>query len=321
MDRLYEICDEMASTEQFVTLRSIMEKFYGMPISKLEGNKEYGRLKKQLNRNGHAVEYKNGHDFRDGFRYKKGCEFYFRNEEEKYELLKKDGNERRLFLTGGLQMLFDGKSAQEHLVELECVSGLQNLSLVKILVNYLGKWVISFKYEQGYKNLMDITMHPHLLKEYNSRWFLFGYVHQEDDTWEIVNFALDRIVYNGLPNDIVVHVDIPFKKAPKDFYTNYFKDIVGVTRFDEEKLEQITIRTVDFKVHHLLRTKPIHSSQTETIPFDQEKGFGEFSICVIPNLELQARLLGYGKGLYVLGNTPFRQHMQDVISQLSELYK
>ena len=91
MDRLYEICDEMASTEQFVTLRSIMEKFYGKPISKLEGDKDYGRLKKQLNRNDHAVEYKNGRDFRDGFRYKEGYEFYFRSEEEKNELLKKEG--------------------------------------------------------------------------------------------------------------------------------------------------------------------------------------------------------------------------------------
>lgn len=311
----------MASTEQFVTLRSIMEKFYGKPISKLEGDKDYGRLKKQLNRNDHAVEYKNGRDFRDGFRYKKGYEFYFRNEEEKSELLKKDGDERRLFLTGGLQMLFDGKSAQEHLVELECVSELQNLSLVKVLVKYLGKWVISFKYIQGYQHLMERTVHPHILKEYNSRWFLFGYVQHEDGTWEIVNFALDRIVYNGSANDIMVHVDIPLKKTPKDFYANYFKDIVGVTKYDDAAIEQITIRTVDFKVHHLLRTKPIHSSQTETQPFDEEKGYGEFTICVIPNIELQARLLSYGQGLYVTGGTSFRQKMQDVISQLSRLYQ
>lgn len=321
MDRLYEICDEMASTEQFVTLRSIMEKYYGSPVAKLDGDKEYGRLKKQLNRNDHAVEYKNGHDFRDGFRYKHGYEFYFRNEEEKNELQKRDGDERRLFLTGGLQMLFDGKSAQEHLVELECVSELQNLNLVKMLVKYLGKWAISFKYIQGYQNLMERTVHPHLLKEYNSRWFLFGYVQQEDDTWAIVNFALDRIVYNGSPNDIMVHVDIPFKKAPKDFYTNYFKDIVGVTKYDNAEVEKITIRTVDFKVHHLLRTKPIHSSQIETIPFDEKKGYGEFSICVIPNYELQARLLSFGQGLYVTGNSPFRQRMQDAITQLSCLYK
>lgn len=321
MDRLYEICDDMASTEQFVTLRSVMEKYYGCPVTKLEGDKDYERLKKQLNRNGHAVEYRNGHDFRDGFRYKKGYEFYFRNAEEKNELLRKDGDERRLFLTGGLHMLFDGKSAQEHLVELECVSELQNLSLVKVLVKYLGKWVVSFKYIQGFQNLMERTVHPHLLKEYNSRWFLFGYVQQEDGTWEIVNFALDRIVYNGSPNDILVHVDIPFKKAPKDFYTNYFKDIVGVTKYDEGEIEQITVRTVDFKVHHLLRTKPIHSSQREILPFDEGNGYGEFMISVIPNIELQARLLSYGQGLYVTGGTSFRQKMQDVISQLSRLYQ
>ena len=319
-DLLYDICDEMASTDQYVTLRAIMEKYYGKTIGKLEGDKEYGRLKKQLNRNDHIVEYKNGHDFRGGFRYKKGFEYYFRNEEEKYELQKKGGDERRLFLTGGLQMLFDGKSAQEHLVELECVSELQNLGLVKVLVKYLNRWVISFKYIQGYQNMMDITVHPHLLKEYNSRWFLFGYVHQEDDTWEIVNFALDRIVYNGHTGDIKVLTDIAFKKAPKDFYTNYFKDIVGVTRYDDRKVEEITIKTVDFKVHHLLRTKPIHSSQIETKPFNQEKGYGEFTIHVIPNMELQSRLLGYGPGLYVTGGESFRQRMQQVIDETAELY-
>ena len=321
MDRLCEICDEMASTNRFVTLRSIMESFYGSPISKLEGDKEYGRLKKQLNRNGHAVEYKNGHDFREGFRYKKGYEFYFRNEEDKNELLKKEGDERRLFLTGGLQMLFDGKSAQEHLVELECVLGLQNLSLVKVLVKYLGKWVISFKYMQGYHHMMDITMHPHLLKEFNSRWFLFGYVQQEDDSWEIVNFALDRIICNGSSNGIIVKVDVPFKKVPKDFYKNYFKDIIGVTKLSERKTELIKIRTVDFKVHHLLRTKPIHASQIEITSYDQEKGYGEFSVCVVPNIELQSRLLAYGNGLYVIGETSFRQKMMEVIAQMSELYK
>lgn len=320
MDRLYQICDEMASTEQFVTLRAIMERFYGKEITKLDGDKEYGRLKKQLNRNAHAVEYKNGHDFRDGFRYKKGCEFYFRNEEEKNELMKKDGDERRLFLTGGLQMLFDGKSAQEHLVELECVSELQNLSLVKVLVKYLGKRVISFNYLQGFQHLMKKTVHPHLLKEYNSRWFLFGYVLQDNGTWEIVNFALDRIIYDGSANDIMVHADIPLKKAPQDFYQNYFKDIVGVTRYDERKAELITIRTVDFKVHQLLRSKPIHSSQVETMPFDQDKGQGEFSICVIPNIELQTRLLSYGSGIFVRSDGDFQKKIQNTIQHMVALY-
>jgi len=319
MDRLYEICDEMASAEQYVTLRAVMERYYGRPVGKLEGDREYGRLKKQLNRHGHIVEYRNGHDFRKGFRYRRGCEYFFKNEEEKNELQKREGDERRLFLTGGLQMLFDGKSAHEHLVELECVSGLQNLGLVKVLVRFLGKRVISFKYMQGYQNMMDVTMHPHLLKEYNSRWFLFGYVCQEDGRWDIVNVSLDRIVYSGAPNDIRVHVDIPFRKAPKDFYLDYFKDMVGVTR-NRKEAELIVIRTVDFKVHHLLRTKPLHPSQTETKPYDEEKGQGEFTIRVVPNIELEARLLGYGAGIVVEGSDEFRKRMKEVIEEMSSLY-
>lgn len=216
-------------------------------------------------------------------------------------------------------MLFDGKSAQEHLVELECVSGLQNLALVKVLVKYLGKRVISFKYMQGYENLMDVTMHPHLLKEYNSRWFLFGYVCQEDSRWDIVNFSLDRIIYNGSPNDIRVHVDVAFKKAPKNFYQDYFKDIIGVTR-SEREAEQIVIRTVDFKVHHLLRTKPLHPSQVETQPFDEATGLGEFTITVVPNIELQTRLLAYGPGIVVTGSEAFRKRMKEVIEEMGILY-
>lgn len=320
MDHLYETCDELASTEQYVTLRAIMEAYYGMSLSKLEGNKDYGRLKKMLNRHTHILEFKNGKNFRDGFRYRKGFEYFFRSEEEKNELMKKEGDERKLYVTGGLQMIFDGNSASEHLVELECVSELQNISLVKVLLKYVGKWVITFKYIQNYQNLMSVTMHPHLLKEYNSRWFLFGYVQQEDGSWEIVNIALDRIIYNGAYNDIVVHTDIPLKKVPKNFYREYFKDIVGVTRYKGQQPEVITLRTVDFKVHNLLRTKPLHSSQKETISFNQEKGYGEFTLRVIPNIELQTRLLSFGQGLYVTGGYSFQQRMKEAISRMSELY-
>lgn len=320
MDRLLEICDEMASGSEYVKFKAIMERYYGKVITKNDGDKNYARLRKRLNRIPHVVEYENGCDFKNGFRYKKGFEYYFRNEEEKNELKKREGDEKQLFLTGGLQMLFDGESSKDHLVELECVLELPNLGLVKVLVKkYVGKRVISFRYQKGFENMMDITMHPHLLKEYNSRWFLFGYV-VEDHISKVVNFALDRIVYRN-PSDIRVHSDIDFLKAPRNFYQQYFKDIVGVTRPEGGSIEAITIQTLDFKVHHLLRTKPIHPSQQETKPFENETGKGEFILQVIPNIELQTKILSFGDNIRVIGGEILKQQISEAIANMSNLYK
>lgn len=323
MDRLYEICDEMASQGRFVKFRDIMERYYGREITKLDGDTEYERLRRRLSldRCHGVVEFQNDSGFKGGFRYKKGKEYFLTNYIEKKIHDSKEGDERKLFMTGGLQALFDGDTSVEHLVEMECVEELKNLNLVKVITNYLSKLekpVFSFRYHQGFDNFMDVTMFPHLLKEFNSRWFLFGYV-MENGNPKVVNFSLDRIVYEK-PSDIKLSSGGESHKPPRGLYKKYFKDIVGVTRFDNSKVETYTIRTTDFKVHHLLRTKPIHSSQKETFPFDVAKGIGEFTIRVIHNPELRAKLMGYGSGLYVVGDGEFQQEIREHVAKMAEYY-
>ena len=319
MERIWEVLDELAtaSDDRFTTLGEVIDSFYGKKVSQPYRTSEYLRIKQQLNRHKDALEFKNGKSLSAGFRYKTGFEYLFRMLEEEKMLAKKNDDERRLFLTGGLQMLLDGKTASVHLIELECVTELQNLCLVKVLAKHLGKRVISFKYMQGYENPMDITMHPHLLKEYNSRWFLFGYVVNEDSLPEIVCFSLDRIVYRK-SDDIQVVRKIPFVRVPRSFYQQYFKDIVGVTKPKDGVVETISIRTTDFKVHHLLLTKPIHSSQRETLPFDETQGEGEFTIQVIPNIELQTKILSYGPGIYVTGSGSFQERLRKAVCMMVE---
>ena len=188
---------------------------------------------------------------------------------------------------------------------------------MKVLYPFLGKLVISFKYQTGYSEMQSITMHPHLLKEFNSRWFLFGYV-QENDNYKIVNFSLDRIVYEK-PSDIWTCPDEKFQAAPDGFYKNYFKDIVGVTRTENDAPVLITIKTTDYKVHNLVKTKPIHHSQKETREYDKVQG-GEFIIMVIPNMELRSRLLGYGPGIAVLGEGDFQDDFRNSVLAMAESY-
>lgn len=52
------------------------------------------------------------------------------------------------------------------------------------------------------------------------------------------------------------------------------------------------------------------------VPFDREKNEGEFAIRVIPNIELQTRLLSYGPGLYVVGEGKFREQMREAVTKM-----
>ena len=318
MRDIYEILDEMASHD-YVTLNDIVSEFYGKAMDTSYQTSENGKLRQWLNRHKADLDYRNNKDLSDGFRYKVGSEYLYRAEQEEKLNSKMDADARNMFHTGGLQMLLDGKTSFNHLIDLECVAELQNLCLVKVLAKYLGKWVISFDYMQGYDNLMKITMHPHYLKEYNSRWFLFGYVFEESGFPQIVNFALDRIVYHK-KDDIQKHQMVKCEKVRRNFYQEYFKDIVGVTKPENGEVETITIRTKDFKVHHLIKTKPIHSSQRETASFNMENQEGEFTIKVIPNIELQTRLLSYGPGIYVTGGDGFQKQIRDAVNKMKELY-
>ena len=322
MEQLFKVLDEMASApgNQYVTITQVLEAYYGRPVIKAYIEGDYNRLRQELHRLKNVLSYQNGKTIKNGFRYKAGCENYLLRQEEESMLRSKIGDDRQLFLTGGLQMLFKESTVLEHLVELECVSELQNLKLVKVISPFLGKQVIKFRYHQGYENLQNITMHPHLLKEYNSRWFLFGYVVNDQDENEVVCFSLDRIVYQN-PASISPCPEMPIRQAPKLFYRKYFQDIVGVTKMKDKELETFTIRTTNNMVHQLIKTKPIHSSQVETQKFDVEKHEGEFTITVIPNIELRTRLLSYGDGIYLTGDGDFQMELKNVVTRMAERYK
>ena len=323
LDKLLKLTDDMASKGEFITFKDIFEAYCDHPIKAVTKETGYEKLKQRLYREKTTkdfLEFRNGKDLSGGFKYKQGYEYYFRAKEEEHMKNKMDDDSLRLFLTDGLQALIDNKTASKHLIELETISELKNISLVKVLAKHLGKRVISFEYNQGYRKVMQITMHPHILKEFNSRWFLFGYVDDENKGEKVVNFSLDRIVYHS-DNDIKKEVHREYKPCPSDFYKQYFKDIIGVTRLEGKEVETIFFRTTNFIVHNLLLTKPLHSSQKETMPFDEEKGEGEFTLRVIPNIELQTKLMSFSDGLYVVGDGEFQKRIRNAVANMYKRYQ
>lgn len=130
----------------------------------------------------------------------------------------------------------------------------RNQEMIPLLYKCVGdRKVIEF----GYQTFTDkkskrIRMSPHLIKEYNLRWFVFGHVHGQ--SYKESHYALDRI-----EGDIKV-VKERYLKAEIDYQT-YFDDIVGVTHEKYAKDEDIVLRALNPEVLGYIKTKKLHQSQ------------------------------------------------------------
>lgn len=155
------------------------------------------------------------------------------------------------------------------------------------------------------------TLHPYFLKQYNTRWFVFGYSPQMAEQYDIhpVNFALDRIEkISYLPDDFVSNQDIDFD--------TYFDDIIGVTKPKGVDIAKIMLRITKAKMSYIA-TKPIHMSQKR---MKSERDAFTTSIQVIPNYELYALLLSLGPEVEVLEPKGVREELKRMVEMLGEKY-
>ncbi len=157
-----------------------------------------------------------------------------------------------------------------------------------------------------YKTFSDVDhnwiIHPYYIKEYNNRWFLFGFNENKN---KISNLALDRI-------EDIEQVNKEYLPSSIKFET-YFNDVVGVTISDAHI---ICIR-LQFSVErfYYALTKPLHQSQ-----HIKDINNRIIEISVIPNKELDALILSFGKDVEVLSPESYREHIVDMIKQTYEKY-
>ena len=178
------------------------------------------------------------------------------------------------------------------------------------------KEVVQFRYAPFDKTERIWTFHPHYLKEYNLRWFVFGLAIDTDGKrYEVQNCALDRIVsrVEKLKGEKYIPSTVD--------YTTYFDDIVGVTRIKDRKKILIEIRTKDLYTHRRIMTKPLHKSQKEVQSFDEHCHWGVISIEVIPNKELLGLLMSFESHIEILSPLGYRKKMQAEIRNMYDLYK
>ena len=178
------------------------------------------------------------------------------------------------------------------------------------------KKVIRFMYHPFFEEPYELTFHPHYLKEFNGRWFLFGQA--EEKPYQAFNIAIDRIC-----NDVETVKGKGYIPSEKGFYHHFFDDIIGVTHYNDAQMETILLRTKSLYLHGLITHKPFHPSQKEIKKFDaQDKDYpyGEITLTVKPNPEFYAKLLSYGPGIEVIEPESVRTHIKQNLKEQMQAY-
>jgi len=155
-------------------------------------------------------------------------------------------------------------------------------------------------------------MSPYILKEFRNRWFVFGKIHDFEET-PLYNLALDRI--EAISD---AHKGERYLKDKTFSPKTYFRDMIGVTRVPDSPVEHVTFLATPSEAPYV-RTKPFHQSQRELQ--QMEDGSVLFSIDVILNHELERDLLGFGEGITVLSPECLVEKLRNRLSNSLENYE
>ena len=124
------------------------------------------------------------------------------------------------------------------------------------------------------------------MKQYNNRWFLFGYYSNTQHIW---NIALDRIEKVDETNE---------KYTPNNEidWSEYFEDIVGVTKPENVKAENIILHFYGTTGKYI-ESKPIHGSQKSKWI---DSNTLEVQLDLIINYEITQMILSYAECVKVI---------------------
>lgn len=174
----------------------------------------------------------------------------------------------------------------------EYLKGIDFLGRLYDAISY--KQVLTIRYKPYEKEkASSLVFHPYYLRQYNSRWFTFGYnpeLNRSD--W---NLALDRI-------ESIEDTSICYIENKEIDWTEYFEDIIGVTR-PETEIEDVILH-FSGKTGKYMESKPIHGSQKSK--WLNEHTF-EVRLKLYINYELERLIFSYADTVQVLSPERLRQ--------------
>lgn len=166
-------------------------------------------------------------------------------------------------------------------------------------------------------NIKRHIVHPWYLREYNRRWYMFGF---DESVEKIAHFALDRM--SGTPSVIKGTK----WKAPKMSIENILKDVIGVSINDNEVQEilfWVSNKSADFvkkkPIHHTQREKKVEKIGENT-NIQRFKDGKFFTIKCKKNYELVRELMSFGSELIVLYPNNIVDEIKQKLTGMAILY-
>ena len=138
-----------------------------------------------------------------------------------------------------------------------------------------------YQHGQHEEHLRTFTMQSYALKVYNRRWYLLGFLKEDND---IRTIALDRVIdMEALPSKFEMPADFDARK--------HFANVVGIYVDKDLPVEKVRIRAYSAQADYL-RSVPLHGSQSEGRSIHGE--FAEFTyrLCITPDLVTQLLAMG-----------------------------
>lgn len=208
---------------------------------------------------------------------------YLLNDEDPEELAKTIEILGKLAISGYLEDLLKQKNIREK-IHLSTTEGYQGISHIKNILyavsNNIKLRIIHKKFESDTPLTMLIL--PHLLKEYQGRWYLSAWVENMQD---FRTFGLERIESLEL---------LPDKFIRKGDPSSLFDKAIGVVYNPEPQRIELSYTPEQGKY---IKTLPLHPSQV--LEFENEDEC-RVSLFVSPNYELTQRILMDGANVKVI---------------------
>lgn len=248
-------------------------------------------------------------------------------------------NPRLLWLQNLILMLQDSYFTNEMAMEaIDFGDNLEyeNSSRVHEFFSYImNKQVLELNYNAGFGKPQKRIIHPYFVRQYNNRWFLFGWNEKAAQEGKpasgILNLSLDRITQIKTVPDSYKEVSIDDIRAFKE---EYFADIVGVTRIESEGRIPLVLH-FDFNTgdekqdnsarrdYYYLKTKPFYPYIAfSSNDFIKKNGYAEASMNIIPNKELEGILLRYADTARIIAPPIFQNRMlrriQNIVKKQEE---
>jgi hypothetical protein len=183
------------------------------------------------------------------------------------------------------------------------LKGREHIGLLFNLI--LKRKVTKIIYQAYGKPQQDIVVFPYHLKQFNNRWFLFGY---NEEYKSISNYPLDRI-------ESIFELGERFESS-KINWMDYFDDIIGVTKPEDAATQVVKLKYSEKRINYVL-TKPLHG--TQKLDKTDDSGL-TIQIEVMPNPELYQLILSFGEDVEVISPNEVRKEIIDKINVMKDIH-